>query len=190
MTVEKINIRRISDGEYRKIAERQSPELLKRLENCGDDEKKRTLAGRYLLEKTIKQIYGKERFQIVYNSNGKPLCDFCFFSISHSGDYAAVAVSDKPIGIDIQMPDGYKKRAKYMLFSCEENEFVNNGDSENRFYTLWTMKESYVKAVGGTLSSAAKISLAAGGRLNMRLGNYIFKTEKADGYFISVCFEE
>ena len=187
MRCEVINICAVSDSEYRDISARQSDGLRKRLENCTDDDVKRTLAGRLLLERMIKRIYGKERFEIKYNKNGKPLCDFCFFSISHSGEYAAVAVSDEPIGVDIQIPDGFKKREKYMLFSPDENEFVNAKDSENRFYTLWTRKEAYIKAEGGTLSDAAKISLIGGGELKEKLGEYRFETEKTESYYLAVC---
>ena len=187
MLYEIINIRNIPDEEYRTAAALQPDELKKRLENCGEDDVKRTLAGRLLLERMIKRLYGKKRFEIKYNRNGKPLCDFCFFSISHSGDFAAVAVSDKPIGVDIQIPGGFKKREKYMLFSPAENEFVNAKDPENRFYTLWTRKEAYIKAEGGTLSDAAKISLVCGGELKEKLGEYRFETEKTDSYYLAVC---
>ena len=189
MRCEVINIRTVSDGEYRDISARQSDGLKKRLENCAEDDIKRTLAGRLLLERMIKRIYGKERFEIKYNKNGKPLCDFCFFSISHSGDFAAVAVSDNQVGVDIQIPGGFKKREKYMLFSPAENEFVNAEDPENRFYTLWTRKEAYIKAEGGTLSDAAKILLVGGGRLKEELGEYRFKTEKTDRYYLTVCYK-
>lgn len=189
MRCEVINIRDIPDEEYRTAAALQPYELKKRLENCKDADIKRTLAGRILLFKMIKRIYGKDRFEIKYNKNGKPLCDFCFFSISHSGDFAAVAVSDDPIGVDIQIPGGFKKREKYMLFSPEECGFVNAADSENRFFTLWTMKEAYIKAEGGVLSDAAKISLVCGGELKEKLGEYRFETEKTDSYYLTVCYK-
>lgn len=187
MRCEVINIRTVSDGEYRDISARQSDGLKKRLESCSEDDIKRTLAGRLLLERMIKRIYGKDRFEIKYNKNGKPLCDFCFFSISHSGDFAAVAVSDEPIGVDIQIPCGFKRRKKYMLFSPAENEFVNTENSEDRFYTLWTRKEAYIKAEGGTLADAAKISLVSGGRLKEKFGEYRFETEKTESYYLAVC---
>ena len=189
MRCEVINIRTVSNDEYRDISARQSDELKKRLENCGEDDVKRTLAGRLLLERMIKRLYGKERFEIKYNRNGKPLCDFCFFSISHSGDFAAVAVSDDPIGVDIQIPGGFKKREKYMLFSPEECGFVNAADSENRFFTLWTMKEAYIKAEGGVLSDAAGLSLVGGGLLEAKLSGYHFETEKTDSYYLTVCYK-
>lgn len=187
MRCEVINIRTVLNDEYRDISARQSDELKKKLENCTDDDVKRTLAGRLLLERMIKRIYGKERFEIKYNKNGKPLCDFCFFSISHSGDFAAVAVSDNQVGVDIQISGGFKKREKYMLFSPAENEFVNAKDSENRFYTLWTSKEAYIKAEGGILSDAVKISLVSGGKFKEKLGEYRFETEKTESYYLAMC---
>lgn len=187
MLYEIINIRNIPDEEYRTAAALQPYELKKRLENCKDADIKRTLAGRILLFKMIKRLYGRDSFEIKYNPNGKPLCDFCFFSISHSGDFAAVAVSGKSIGVDIQIPGGFKKREKYMLFSPEECGFVNAADSENRFFTLWTMKEAYIKAEGSTLSDAAKISLIGGGKFKEKLGEYRFETEKTESYYLAVC---
>ena len=189
MLYEIINIRNIPDEEYRTAAALQPYELKKRLENCKDDDIKRTLAGRILLFKMIKRLYGRDSFEIKYNPNGKPLCDFCFFSISHSGDFAAVAVSDDPIGVDIQIPGGFKKREKYMLFSPEECGFVNAADSENRFFTLWTMKEAYIKAEGGVLSDAAGLSLVGGGLLEAKLSGYHFETEKTDSYYLTVCYK-
>ena len=57
MRCEVINIRTVSDGEYRDISARQSDELKKRLENCSEDDIKRTLAGRLLLERMIKREF-------------------------------------------------------------------------------------------------------------------------------------
>ena len=113
MLLEKINIRDITDEEYT-AALYLFPDIPKR----GEDTK-RTLAGRILLKKMIKRLYGKEDFKLCYNENGKPLCDFCYFNISHSGDYAVCAVSEREIGVDTEQMLGFKKRERYMLFSAE-----------------------------------------------------------------------
>ena len=84
---------------------------------------------------------------------------------------------------------GFKKREKYMLFSPEECGFVNAADSENRFFTLWTMKEAYIKAEGGVLSDAAGLSLVGGGLLEAKLSGYHFETEKTDSYYLTVCYK-
>lgn len=181
MLLEKINIRDITDEEYT-AALYLFPDIPKR----GEDTK-RTLAGRILLKKMIKRLYGKEDFKLYYNENGKPLCDFCYFNISHSGDYAVCAVSEREIGADIEKIKEFKKRERYMLFSAEETDYINECDSENRFFTLWTMKEAYVKAIGGRLKSAAEINLVSNKTVNTSLGGFLFKTEYFNGYVITVC---
>ena len=67
-----------------------------------------------------------------------------------------------------------------MLFSPEECGFVNAADSENRFFTLWTMKEAYIKAEGGVLSDAAGLSLVGSGRLEAKLFCHLYTSDAAD----------
>lgn len=185
MIIEKINIRGISENEYSETA-KFFPETAERIKNCRPDDKNRNLAGRLLLKKMIKERYGKEDFKLGFNENGKPVLDFCFISISHSGDYAVCAVADLPVGVDIEHMGGFKKREKYMLFTPLESEYINRKDSEDRFYTLWTRKEAYIKAKGGILADAAKTELVTGGfsLLNLYDG-FRFTTDKSDGYIIS-----
>lgn len=66
---------------------------------------------------------------------------------------------------------------------------MNAADSENRFFTLWTMKEAYIKAEGGVLSDAAGLSLVGGGLLEAKLLGYHFETEKTDSYYLTVCYK-
>lgn len=185
MEIRKININEISEIEYQKTAEFFT-ETAKRIKNYRPDDKKRTLAGRYLLKKMIKELYGREEFTLTFNENGKPTLDFCFFSISHSGDFAVCAVSDFPVGVDIERMKSFKQRDKYMLFTGTESEYVNKSDSRNRFYTLWTRKEAYIKAKGGVIADAAKIELVTPDfKLLSKYDGFDFKTEITDGYILS-----
>ena len=187
MDIRKINIHSISDAEYSQIA-KIFPETAEKIKNYRPDDKKRTLAGRFLLKNMIKEIYGREDFSLVFNENGKPLLDFCFFSISHSEDVAVCAVSDFPVGTDIQYMGGFVKRKKYMLFTDSESGYVNQHDSENRFYTLWTMKEAYIKAIGGKIADAAKTEFVTSDFIIKKTyENYKFKTEKQENYVFTVC---
>lgn len=189
MKIEKINIGGLSDKEYSEIAE-FFPETAERIKNYRPDDKKRTLAGRFLLKKMIKELYGREEFSLSFNENGKPTLDFCFFSISHSGDFAVCAVSDFPVGADIERIGRFKRREKYMLFTQRESEFVNERDCDNRFYTIWTRKEAYIKAKGGKLSDAAKTELVAPDfKLLSRYDGFSFTTEESDGYILSAAEE-
>ena len=187
MEIRKINIRTISEKEYSEII-RFFPETAEKIKNSRPADKKRTLAGRFLLKNMIKEIYGRQDFSLVFNENGKPLLDFCFFSISHSEDVAVCAVSDFPVGTDIQYMGGFVKRKEYMLFTDAESGYVNQHDSKNRFYTLWTMKEAYIKAIGGKIADAAKTEFVTSDfTFKKTYENYKFKTQKKENYVLTVC---
>lgn len=178
------DINSIDGAEYAKAAARFSDERINRL---SEEDKKRTLAGRILLCELILRLYGKTDFDVKAGKNGKPELDFCFFNISHSGKYAVCAVSDVPVGIDIEKMTDFKRRERYMLFSKEESDYVNETEEAERFYTLWTMKEAYIKAVGGTLGDAGRVTLVRDGRLCAEFKGYLFKTEYRGGYALTVC---
>ena len=185
MIIRKINICGISKEEYSET-EKAFPEAALKANNYRPDDKKRTLAGRFLLKKMITELYGRDNFALSFNENGKPALDFCFFNISHSEDFAVCAVSDSPVGVDIERADGFKRREKYMLFTPRESEYVNERDCVNRFYTLWTRKEAYIKAKGGILADAARAELVTPDfKLLSRYEGFRFTTEKSDGYILS-----
>jgi len=74
-----------------------------------------------------------------------------YFNITHSGDFAAIAISNRPIGIDIEFIDlNYDfKEILTSIFNKDEIKFINNSDYKSlSFYTLWTRKEAFVKALG------------------------------------------
>ncbi len=68
------------------------------------------------------------------------------FSISHSGNYVAVAVGDEPVGIDIQVHDQDDIQMFNPFFTKEERVYV--GSDTGRFYRAWTAIESLAKITG------------------------------------------
>jgi len=72
-------------------------------------------------------------------------------SISHSKEYVACAISNQPIGIDIQiMKDiNYTSIAK-RFFHPQEIKCLSkvSENSLENFYQIWTSKESYLKMLG------------------------------------------
>lgn len=74
-----------------------------------------------------------------------------FFNISHSGEYAVLAISTLPIGIDIEYLDYNYNTQDTLSHIFNENEihFINNADCKIKaFFNLWTRKEAFVKALG------------------------------------------
>ena len=91
-----------------------------------------------LLEKVFMAHYGY--LPTIYkDEKGKPYLDKDYISISHSGEYVVVAISEKEIGVDIQKIE-YREKV-VSLFSEEVKD-------AHMFTRLWALKESYGKYLG------------------------------------------
>ncbi len=71
------------------------------------------------------------------------------FSLSHSGSYAACAIAPVPVGIDIERHKSDNAGVARRFFTRGECEDITD---DERFYLYWTLKESFLKAVGQGLS--------------------------------------
>jgi len=105
----------------------------------------------------LKQLYGIEgRLEFQYNQYGKPYIKEypnIFFSISHTDGLALCAISDAEIGADCEKIGNYDDGVAKMISSTNEYEYLNKTNDKNRmFFKLWTLKESYIKAIGMGLS--------------------------------------
>ncbi|MCM1498351.1 MAG: 4'-phosphopantetheinyl transferase superfamily protein [Clostridium sp.] len=105
-----------------------------------------------------------------YGEQGKPLLDMermetelggkrpeerfrpLHFNLSHSGEYAVLAVSDQTVGIDIEHRTKNALGIAKRFFCPQEHERISAADSakeqERLFLEYWTMKEAYVKYSG------------------------------------------
>lgn len=92
---------------------------------------------------------------IAESRRGKPyLADYegPELSLSHSGEYVVCALSDRPVGIDIQAMRPYRKGIAQRYFSAPELARLEAApDKTVAFYELWTAKESLIKAAGLSL---------------------------------------
>ena len=93
--------------------------------------------------------------QYYRNKHGKPyLTDApeVYVNWSHSGDYVICAISDQEVGIDLQRMDREPKenliRKTLMSEECEDLKKVASEDQKKRFYEYWSVKESFLKALG------------------------------------------
>lgn len=134
--------------------------------------KKRLYTGAFLQYVLSKETgIPVEKLQYIYNEWGKPELDVknivdnvqldavkkeriesLSFNLSHSGNYAVLAVSDSPIGVDIECKNrNYMSLAK-RCFCKEEYEdieaVIGEEERKRRFLEYWTMKEAYIKYVG------------------------------------------
>lgn len=110
------------------------------------------LLARYSLSKRIKTNLTGIEFE--YNEYGKPFIKNhyeCQFNLSHSGDWVVAALHKLPVGIDIeQIKDIDLNIAKRFFSALEYQQIINFFPSNQTdfFYDLWSLKESYIKAIG------------------------------------------
>lgn len=86
--------------------------------------------------------------EIFYDDNGKPLCDGCFISISHSGDWVGLAIAVNPVGIDIEGVNEKILKIKDRFLDLEEQEVICENDLR-KMTLCWSAKEAVFKIVGG-----------------------------------------
>lgn len=104
------------------------------------------------------------------DAHGKPFPDGvvfpgrnsrCFISLSHSGEWAAAALSSSPVGLDIQTvdkpPDQFCRTAKKIIGKFHPGEqayllSLNETGLTAAFPKWWAMKESVLKLCGMGLS--------------------------------------
>lgn len=78
--------------------------------------------------------------------NGKWTLDECYFSLSHSGNLVAVAVSDAPVGIDIQKHVLLKITPKLLELILSKEEIAKHPHIANdEILRMWSIKECAFK---------------------------------------------
>lgn len=93
---------------------------------------------------------------ILISQSGKPyLVDGPFFNISHSGEYALLAVhSTREVGVDIERIDIKKIDAIRYVLSVEEKSVTD----VNTLFRIWSNKESLVKCQSTGIKDIKKVS--------------------------------
>jgi phosphopantetheinyl transferase len=121
------------------------------------------LAGRALLRSCLAHYTGRDPLTLVwqYSEEGKPqLVDAPAFNLSHGPDWIGCAVGNvQALGIDIDCHDRKNSIADIAerYFHPVEQEWIAGADDDAamraRFFTHWTLKEAYIKALGATINS-------------------------------------
>lgn len=91
---------------------------------------------------------------LAYNLNKKPYLPThrdVHFNVSHSGDYALIALSRNEIGVDVEYVSEHVNFETLLPTVFSEKEILEIQNSQNKkhaFYSLWTRKEAFAKAIG------------------------------------------
>lgn len=130
--------------------------------------------------------------KIEADANGKPFLSGheYEFSLSHSAHFAACALSDVPIGLDIQVLSRCEERLVKRFFAEGEQAAVfSSNDRDKTFTRLWCRKESFLKAIGtglrlplGSFDVSAQNTM-----LPFRGTEYGFREYRTDDLFFCFC---
>ncbi len=142
------------------------------------------------LKKLLAEKSG-ENFEINRTLNGKPYIggDPLFFSLSHSRGNALIAISDKPVGIDIEY---FKDGFGHVLSRFSEREKADINCDKVKFFCNWVAKEAYIKLLGGTLAHYLKRLEYFGNKLycdGKEVNCGLFVSAEKDLYAFAVCAE-
>lgn len=108
--------------------------------------------------------YAAHSWKFVSGVHGKPFLEIdegrtgIEFSLTHTSGLVACAVSTAPVGIDVELvrPDwDYREVVRYFTAAeAKALSLVSPELSSTTFVEIWTLKESFLKAVGCGLSGA------------------------------------
>ena len=142
--------------------------------------------GYELLARGVKQVWGMDCLpEIVCAEGGKP----CFkdrpewhFNLSHSGQWAMCALSDAPVGADLEVIRPRRENLPAYVFKEEEyGRYLALSGDWPAFYILWTEVESIVKYTGEGLKAYRRAGLPVG---------CVISNLSGDGWKGAVCAHE
>lgn len=154
-----LDLSRYRDGGWQQFLPMLPVQRRRQVESCRFEVDQCRLAGAgWLLQQALEKA-GVPLEEQVFEKNqwGKPALagrDDVFFNLSHSGNWAVCAVSDRPVGVDVELPRCSLDLAR-RFFRSEELEGLEQMDWQARriwLNRLWTAKEAFVKTVGKGIS--------------------------------------
>lgn len=133
-------------------------------------DRRRSVSSRGLLRTKLGEYLELDpsKINFSYNKYGKPSLDTKYhkenlkFNVSHSRDIVVYAITrSRDIGIDVEYLKTVNKADQIVerFFSEEEKIFYNSQTVDKKewaFFTLWTRKEAYSKAMGRGIGLPAK----------------------------------
>lgn len=117
-------------------------------------------AGRLLLEQMYRDTTGETMPEIMTGTWGKPYfaTGNYYFSISHTKHHVFCALSEKPIGIDVEEQDRDidLRLAEKILSVPEKVRYEASRDKRLALLKLWVLKEAAAKLSGRGLQGYPK----------------------------------
>jgi 4'-phosphopantetheinyl transferase len=169
------------------------------------DKDKKLSCGAYLLLKRLLGEVDIAYFDLKYSKYGKAYISTSqniYFNLSHSGKMVACAISDREVGVDVELIDPTidLNIAKNYFFNSEYEGIMKSQNQPDEFFRYWVLKESYMKYTGlGFNLDLDSFEIILGDEIKLKndednikfslfdVGEY--KLACASNYSIQNCFE-
>lgn len=129
-------------------------------------------------------------FEYSYDSNGKPFIKGdLFINWSHSGQMVICAISNNPVGCDIEIIKPARLNLAKKFFTESERDLLKC-DADTMFCRIWSAKESFIKFTGLGLRQSLKtfeVDLSKGKILYSDRIYYLKEFNINDEYRCCVC---
>ena len=156
------------------------------------DDRLRSIAGDHLARTGLAELRGVDPASIRFarTERGKPYAiDLdAHFSISHSGHLVVCAVSERPVGIDVELIRPVKEDLAGKVCTDAELMWLRSapgggrtleGECLTRFFRIWTAKEAWFKMTGTGITDLRSCDTLE----RIRQGG----TFELNGHMVSIC---
>lgn len=137
--------------EFPELMEHLPEERKEKIMKYKQEQSRKQSLGAGLLLQQVFIRHGVLAGEIYFGEHGKPEIAGLHFNLSHSQDMVVCAVSEKPVGCDIEKIKQAPKLIAERFFCENERKYLNTFEGiekDSAFFRLWTMKESYMKMTG------------------------------------------
>jgi len=137
-----------------------------------------------LLKEGLRKEFGLLENPIFeYNEHGKPSIvghPEIFFNLSHCKEAVVCAISNQPIGVDVESVREYKESLVRYTMNNEEIAVITHAEIPAfAFIRLWTMKEATSKLIGTGITNDLKTLIDT--------TKYKYTTVERQRYIYTVC---
>ena len=182
-----LDIRDMTGAQYQEYYAMADENRRKKADACRREEDRLcSIAGDRLARLAISAHCGvpMESIRFARTAAGKPYAVGLdvHFNISHSGHLAVCAVSDKPVGIDVQIMRPLRANLTGRVCTPGELQYIGaeelTGEALVRFYRVWCTKEAYFKCLGTGITDLKSFDTIE----HIRAGG----TFQVDDYMVSI----
>ena len=139
------------DDHFEKVFSDVRIEKLKQITN--EEVRLERIAAEVLLQYAFKEYGFDIPKEYAYDNLGKPTASDVYFSITHTKGAVMVAVSNNPVGVDLEMRRNIDEKIASRILTKEELDFYNEHKGSEYLLDCFVRKESFFKMTGEGIGS-------------------------------------